>query len=299
MTGLHRWALLPPKEERSAEPAQARRSIALPLRRRDHRRPKPADRFGRSLSKRRVLETPPAAQSQPEALVGRFRKSFQAAQTGWALRLPKERRSPGPYRVKHLMALPPRQTACRRPKLPAERFDRCRWQQDALETPPVAQQQSAALVEPFPMNVQAAQTRRTSGKERGRGIRVEPFWPGQSNRRVASDRLASWRRSRRQNAPPGCTIPIRICSHWRIAHGRHRPPYIAQHSPVGSTSGASALLGGSPPIEPVLSRAKTFEARSGCRKIDVLPFRIEAGRAQPVDVAEQLVDKSRHATITR
>jgi hypothetical protein len=195
--------------------------------------------------------------------------------------------------------LPLRQPACYRPKLPADRFDGCRWKQGALETLAVAQYQPADLAEPFPKNVLAAQTRRTSWTERGRDIQVEPLWPGQRNPRAALDRLAFWRRSRRQNGPPRCTIPIRICSHWRIAHERHRPRDIAQHLPVGSTSRTSALLRGSRSIEPVLSCAETFEARSGCRKIDVLPFRVEAGRAQPVDVAEKLVDKSRHATITR
>jgi hypothetical protein len=127
VTGSRRWALQPPKEERSPEQAQVRHSIALPLRRRDRRRPKPADRFDRSLSKRRVLETPPVAQSQPAALVERFRKSLQAAQTGWALQPPKQERSPEQAQARHSIALPLRQPACYRPKLPADWFDRCRW----------------------------------------------------------------------------------------------------------------------------------------------------------------------------
>jgi hypothetical protein len=276
--------------------------IASPPRQQACSRPKlPAYRFDASLWKRGALQSPPAAQFRPAALAERLRQNFRSAQTGWALRLPKERRSPGPYWVEHLIALPPRQQACSRPKLPAYRFDASLWKRGALQTPAAAQFQPAALVELFRKSVQAAaQTRRrTFWTERGRGIQVAPLAPGQSNPRVALDRWAFWRRSRRQNGPPRCTIPIRICSHWRIAHERHRPRDIAQHSPVGSTSGSSALLGGSCSIEPFLSCAETFEARSGCRKIDVLPFRIEAGRAQPVDVAEKLVNKSRHAMITR
>ena len=139
MTGLYRWALQPPQEQRLPEPAQARHSIALPRRRQERCRSKPADRFDRSLSKRVVLEALPAAQSQPAAPAEQFRRNFQTAQTGQALRLPKERGSQGPYLVKHLIALPPRPQACYRPKLPADRFDRSLWTRGALPTPPVAQ----------------------------------------------------------------------------------------------------------------------------------------------------------------
>ena len=183
-------------------------------------------------------------------------------------------------------------------RLLADPFDRS-WNRHALEKPPVAQAQPAPQVEPSRKGFQAAQPGSTFWTEPGRGIQVEPFAPSQSNRRAALDSLAAWSRSRRRSGPSRCTIPIRICSHWRIAHERHRRRDIAQHSPVGSTSGASALFGGSRSIEPFLSRTETLEAGGGCRRIDVLPFRVEARRAQPVDMIEKLVDKSRHATITR
>ena len=76
-----------------------------------------------------------------------------------ALRLPRERRSPGPSWVKHLMALPPRQQACYRPKLPADLVRPVRFGSGALwRRLRVAQYQPAALAELFRKSLQAAQT---------------------------------------------------------------------------------------------------------------------------------------------
>jgi hypothetical protein len=171
--------------------------------------------------------------------------------------------------------LPPRQPACYRPKLPADWFDRCRWKQGALETLAVAQYQRADLAEPFPKSLEA-RTGRTFGTERGRGIQVEPLWPGQSNPGAALDRLAFWHRSRRQNGLPRCTIPIPICYRWRIAHERHCPQDIAQHWPIGSTSWARALFIRSGLIQPFLHGLNTFQARGLGPEVHVLPFWVES-----------------------
>ena len=147
----------------------------------------------------------------------------------WTLRLPRRGRSPGPTWVKHLMVLRLRGQEC---YLPADLFDRSVWKRGALEKLARAQYRPAALVELFRKSFQAAQTGWTFWTERGRGIQVEPFAPSRSNPRAALDPLAVWSRSRRQSGPSRCTIPIRICSRWRIAHERHRRRDIAQHSPV-------------------------------------------------------------------
>ena len=201
--------------------------------------------------------------------------------------------------MRHSMALLFRQQQCCGPKRLADRVERSHWKPGAPRTLSLARLQPAALAERLRKNFRATQAGRALRIERGRGNRAERRAPSQSNRRAALDRSRSWRRWRRQAGPPGCTIPIWTCCHRRVAPARSRPRDIAQQSPVGSSSRTCALLGCSRSIEPVPGCLETFQARSACRKIDVLPFRVKARRAQPVDVAEKLVDKSRHAMIAR
>ena len=59
------------------------------------------------------------------------------------------------------------------------------------------------------------------------------------------------------------------------------------------------LLGSTRTIKPLLSGLKALQARYLCAQIDVLPFRVEAGRLQFVYPTEKLVDKARNTTIAR
>jgi len=216
-----------------------------------------------------------------------------------ALRLPEEADSPGLAQAQHLIALPLRQQPCCRPKRLADRFDRSHWKRGAPRTLSVAQLQPAARAEPFRRSFEATQVGRALRIERGRGIRAGRLAPSRSNRRAALDRSLFWSRLRRQAGPPECTIPIWTRCRRRAAPARSCSRDITQQSPVGSPSRTSALFACSRSIKPVLGCLEPLQARSACRKNDVLPFRIKARRAQPVDVAEKLVDKSRHAAITR
>src|ERR1035437_5123665 len=59
------------------------------------------------------------------------------------------------------------------------------------------------------------------------------------------------------------------------------------------------LLGSTRTIKPLLSGLKALQARYLCDQIDVLSFRVEAGRLQFVYATEKLVDKARNTTIAR
>src|SRR5450631_183144 len=59
------------------------------------------------------------------------------------------------------------------------------------------------------------------------------------------------------------------------------------------------LLGRTRSIKPLLSGLKALQAGDSGGQIDVLPFRIEAGRLQFVRPTEKFVDKARNTTIAR